>query len=147
MPTAAAQAVTIPFEKVRVSVDPDVTETIVRQTGGYPFFVQLWASHPWNAVSGNRVTAATLQQAACSIRQDVEEFFQLRTDRMTQQETALVERWAANGSGPYEQSTTGCAAEQSVVSSLCDKGLVIRSASGKFEFTVPGLADYLRGRW
>ncbi len=144
-PTAVEQAVRIPFEKARVSVDAEVTDTVAGQTGGYPFFVQLWAYHLWNAVSGDRVTVATLQQAAGSIRQDVEAFFQFRLARMTPQETALAERWAANGDGPYAPIIDR-AAEQSAVSSLCDKGMVVRSVSGKFEFTVPGFADYLRRR-
>ena len=66
---AAADAIRLPLEAEEVPIDDDALARIVRESEGYPYFLQLWGAAVWNReVAGptdrpQRITAA--DTAAC----------------------------------------------------------------------------------
>ena len=48
-PAQVVDAVRIPAETIGVSWSDAATEAIVDRSDGFPFFVQIWAYHTWNA--------------------------------------------------------------------------------------------------
>ena len=67
--SAAADAIRLPLEAEEVPIDDDALARIVRESEGYPYFLQLWGAAVWNRdVAGpsdrpQRITAA--DTAAC----------------------------------------------------------------------------------
>jgi len=46
-PASARQALQAPAQRDNVVYDQDALDYVVAQTGGYPFFLQVWGSHCW----------------------------------------------------------------------------------------------------
>ena len=53
-PSAAAAALRMPLEDEQVDIDEDATAHMVRESQGYPYFVQLWGEAVWRQVRGGQ---------------------------------------------------------------------------------------------
>src|SRR5699024_10074892 len=48
-PDQVVEAVVAPAAELGVEWSPDATTAVADRSDGYPFFVQVWAYHTWNA--------------------------------------------------------------------------------------------------
>ena len=84
---AAAEAVRRPLADDGISIESEALERIVRESHGYPYFVQLWGRAVWKRAApspdGNRwVTAAVVEAAAGEFKTTQERYYWLRVNEL-----------------------------------------------------------------
>ena len=163
-PEAAAEAIRRPLADHEISIESEALERIVRESHGYPYFVQLWGRAVWKRAApspdGNRrVTEAVMEAAAREFETTRDRDYRLRYNELKAasllpaarelalafrenerlSDTALddaVERGAAAGNGPDAESAAR---------TLRHLGFVWQSDSAPvWEPGIPSLMDYLR---
>ena len=67
-PDQAAEAITLPAEEIGVTWAPEAVDAIIDESEGYPFFVQVWAYHTWNAAQDEPISLADVERAAPAAR-------------------------------------------------------------------------------
>src|SRR2546430_1633418 len=77
-------AIARPAEAEGVTVQPDALQRIIDETHGYPYFLQEWGKHAWDAAVASPIVLADVELAS---QTDVaaldESFFRVRFDRLT----------------------------------------------------------------
>ncbi|WP_226018223.1 ATP-binding protein [Novosphingobium sp. FKTRR1] len=149
-PTDAQAALIEPARREGVLYEPDAVDEAVRVTNGYPYFLQEWGYHSWNAAIHSPITRNDVAQATQTALASLDEsFFRVRFDRLTPREKAYLFAMAGLGSGPHRSgdiaSRLNVAVESiaPVRSSLIKKGMVFSPAHGDTAFTVPMFDEYL----
>ena len=150
-PEQACDALVLPAQELEVTFEAPAVDFVVRESFGFPYFLQEWGYHVWNGSPGSPVT----RDDAISVREEViatldENFFLVRTDRLTPKEVEYLRAMAELGPGPHRSGDI--AAElgvrvESVAprrSGLIAKGMLYSPAHGDTAFTVPLFDDFLR---
>ncbi len=144
-------ALVVPAEERGAGFEPPAVELIAEASGGYPYFVQEWGFHAWNAAPGDRITLDDVQAASTSVHDTLDrDFFRVRFDRLTPLERRYLRAMAELGPGPHRSGDI--AAElgvkvQSVAprrSALIAKGMIYSPAHGDTAFTVPLFDKFLK---
>ena len=140
-----------PAEEQNVKINDDAIEEILRQTQGYPYFLQEWGYQAWNLAKESPIDLLTVQQATQeSIKRLDESFFRVRFDRLTPREREYLHALAVLGDGTQR---SGDIAEKLKVTpqsiapirnSLIKKGMIYSPAHGDTDFTVPLFADFMK---
>lgn len=145
-----AEAVTAPFEAHGVAVDGTVVDTVARDSGGYPFFVQLWGWALWlSATDRRRIGPGVLPAARDRVAQRVDRFMHNRAKRIptgrARDLVAALARAGGQASTADLLAGTGFTSSQysPVRQELIDGGLVFVPARGSLAFSVPGFADWI----
>ena len=83
-PAAAADAIRIPLEEHGRSIALDVLDEVVRESYGYPFFLQLWGDLLWTACSDPSAPASRgdLDRAHPMFEQERELYYDKRLDEL-----------------------------------------------------------------
>ncbi len=55
-PEEAAAAIAVPAGELGVELTPGAVDRVVTESGGYPYFLQEWGYHVWNAAPANPIT-------------------------------------------------------------------------------------------
>ncbi len=83
---ATKEAIQVPLEKEGYEVDDEVLEKIVRETQGYPYFLQLWGKNLWEEAKSNgktsAITNAEAKRAKQAFDQKKERFYQGRREEL-----------------------------------------------------------------
>lgn len=150
-PEQVAQAVTIPAEDLGVGWSPGATEAIVDQSDGYPFFVQTWAYHTWNAAHDDPISADDVGRASANASTALDSsFFAARTARIPASEVSYVQALASLGPGPHRSGDVAAAAGKttSQVAAFRDRlikeGLIYAPRYGWVEFAIPHFDAFVR---
>lgn len=150
-PDQVRQAVERPAEELGVSWSPQATETIVDKSDGYPFFVQTWAYHTWNAAQDEPISASDVERASANASQALDtSFFAARTARIPASEVSYVQALASLGPGPHRSGDVAAAAGKttSQVAAFRDRlireGLIYSPRYGWVEFAIPHFDAYAR---
>ncbi len=158
-PMAAAHAITKPARELGVEFREDAVEMVLGEAEGYPYFLQEWGKHVWDAAEGSPVTAQDVRSASASALATLDEgFFMVRFDRLTQAERRYLRAMAELGAGPHRsgevagQLGRGVTSLAPVRAKLIAKGMVWSPAHGDTAFTVPRFDGFMRrimpcGRW
>ena len=160
---AAADAIREPLAGADVEIEPEALDRIVRESHGYPFFVQIWGRVVWERANpssdaGRCVTATVVEEAAPEFHAIRNRFYEDRFDELEERklvaparEVALafrgrkqltgtefreaVRRGTAPGDGPDETAA---------VRVLKHLGLVWKSdGAPTWEPGIPSLMDYI----
>ncbi len=150
-PEQVTQAVVRPAEELGVSWSPEATEAIVDRSDGYPFFVQTWAYHTWNAAQDEPISFDDVERAAINASQALDaSFFAARTARIPASEVSYVQALASLGAGPHRSGDVAAAAQKttSQVAAFRDRlireGLIYSPRYGWVEFAIPHFDAYAR---
>jgi hypothetical protein len=145
------QAVALPAEELGVEWSSGATEAIVDRSDGYPFFVQTWAYHTWNAARDEPISVEDVQRAAMNASQALDSsFFAARTARIPASEVSYVQALASLGPGPHRSGQVAAAAGKttSQVAAFRDRlireGLIYAPRYGWVEFAIPHFDAYVR---
>jgi hypothetical protein len=148
---AASHAIRQPIETEEERIEPAAIAEIVRQTRGYPYFLQEWGFHAWNVAAQSPITLADTKRASTEALSRLDEgFFRVRLDRLSPREKDYVRAMAGLGDGPYKSGDIArvmgakSAALGPLRASIIQKGMIYSPAHGDIEFTVPMFADFLR---
>jgi AAA ATPase domain len=147
----AAAVLTMPAKAQGVEFSADALQKLLAFTQGYPYFLQEWGYHVWNAAPQSPIDGDDVTLAAHDVQRRLDEnFFRVRMDRLTPAERSYLSAMAELGPGPHRSGDI--AAELGVKvesvaprrSTLIKKGMVYSPAHGDTAFTVPMFDDFLR---
>lgn len=148
---AATEALQRPVEAHHVSFSGDAIREILKQTQGYPYFLQEWGSMCWSVASSKLINHEdALIASSLAILQLDAGFFRVRFDRCTPMEKMYL-RAMAEIDAPAPRSGDIAAAMKKGVSqlgplrqSLINKGMIYSPAHGDTAFTVPLFAGFMK---
>lgn len=148
---SAADAIRRPIEKAGAAIEPAALAMIVERTEGYPYFLQEWGAHTWNAAPASPITTADVEAASeKAIAALDSSFFRVRFDRLTPREQEYLRAMAELGAGPHRSGDIAAALGVAVTSAgpirtgLIRKGMVWSPSHGDTAFTVPLFHEYMQ---
>ena len=147
----ATAAVVLPAAELGVKFEDSAVARIVTESDRYPYFLQEWGYHAWNAaptspVSENDVRAATRGVVDKLYR----DFFRVRYDRLTPKESEYLRAMAELGPGPHRSGDIADELGVKVTSvaprrsALIAKGMIYSPAHGDTAFTVPLFDQFMK---
>jgi hypothetical protein len=149
---ADAEAVLVlPAEEQGVAFERKALEELLGHTQGYPYFLQEWGYHVWNAAERSPIRAADVRRVAAQVQQHLDDnFFLVRMDRLTPAEKKYLRAMAELGAGPHRSGDIAAQLGVKVESvaprrsGLIQKGMIYSPAHGDTAFTVPLFDEFLR---
>lgn len=149
-PEQVVTAVAQPAKDIGVDWDPAATDAIADRSDGYPFFVQTWAYHTWNAAVDDPISAADVELASPHARHALDSaFFAARIARIPASEVAYVQALASLGPGPHRSGAVAEAASKTTSQvaafrdRLIDEGVIYAPRYGWVEFAIPHFDRYV----
>ncbi len=140
----ARNALIVPACKEGVAFDPDATFEILRQTNGYPYFLQEWGKHSWDVADASPIALGDAQRATAAALAELDaSFFRVRFDRLTPAQKSYMRAMAELGPGPHRSGDVAHVLKRTVSmvaplrSLLIAKGMIFSPAHGETAFTVP----------
>jgi hypothetical protein len=148
---AAQKALEIPVERQGVAYTPDALAEILRQTRGYPYFLQEWGKHSWDAAKASPITLNDVKFATeLAVSELDASFFRVRFDRLTPSEKKYLRAMAESDSLSCRSGDIAHILQREVQSvapvraSLLAKGMIYSPSHGENAFTVPLFNAYMR---
>lgn len=148
---AARQAIVKPASAQGVKFSDEAVRQIVKETQGYPYFLQEWGKHAWEAASDSPITIKDVQRASRSAIAALDEsFFRVRFDRLTPAEKKYLRAMADLGPGPHRSGDIADRLSRKVTSlgptrsGLIAKGMVWSPNHGDTAFTVPLFDQFMQ---
>lgn len=148
---AARDAIRLPVEREEEAIDAAALDAIAVETQGYPYFLQEWGKHSWDAADASPITAEDVAAATQSALAELDSsFFRVRFDRLTPAEKRYLRGMATLGPGPHRSGDVAEALGVKVSSvaptrnSLIAKGMLYSPAHGDTAFTVPLFDAFMR---
>ena len=149
--TSAKNALCKPAIQENAAYNDDAIQEILRQTQGYPYFLQEWGKHSWNIAERSPITKQDAVRATDSALAELDlSFFRVRFDRLTPAEKRYVRAMAELGAGPHRSGDIAAILNKEVStiaptrSSLLKKGMVFSPNHGDTAFTVPLFEGFMK---
>ena len=147
----ARNALIVPASKEGVAFHADAISEILRQTNGYPYFLQEWGKHSWDVADASPIELHDAQRATDQALAELDaSFFRVRFDRLTPSQKRYMRAMAELGPGPHRSGDIAQVLDRKVTSvaptrnSLIAKGMIYSPAHGDTAFTVPLFDDFLK---
>lgn len=148
---AAKIAIRKPAEAQGVEIKEDALRRIVKETHGYPYFLQEWGKHAWDAAIASPISLRDVGLASkAAVAALDESFFRVRFDRLTPVEKKYLRAMAELGPGPHRSGDVAEKLDRKVTSlgptrnQLIAKGMVWSPSHGDTAFTVPLFDEFMR---
>ena len=148
---AARQAIIAPASRAGVAFTAAALDEILRQTGGYPYFLQEWGKHAWDCADASPITIDDVRRASERAIAELDmSFFRVRFDRLAPSEKRYLRAMAELGPGPHRSGDIAQAMGRDVQTvapiraKLIDKGMIYSPSHGDTSFTVPLFDGYMR---
>jgi hypothetical protein len=148
---AAIEALQRPVQREGVSFTDAAIAEIIKQTKGYPYFLQEWGSHCWAVANNDPMTHedAVLATELALTHLDAN-FFRVRFDRCTPSEKNYLRAMAEIDNESPRSGDVASKMHKKVHQiaplrqSLIRKGMIYSPAHGDTAFTVPLFAGYMQ---
>jgi len=147
----ARDALIVPASKEGVAFNRDAIAEILSQTSGYPYFLQEWGKHSWNAADTSPIALDDAQRATIEALAELDaSFFRVRFDRLTPTEKRYMRAMAELGLGPHRSGDIADILKRKVTTvapvrnSLIGKGMIYSPAHGDTAFTVPLFDGFMK---
>ena len=147
---SAANAIIRPARDEGADLEEDAVSEIIRQTKGYPYFIQEWGKHAWECADDSPISLADVRAASiASVSALDESFFRVRFDRLAPLEKKYLRAMADLGPGPHR---SGDIAERlgrdvrsvaPVRNKLIKSGMIWSPVHGDTAFTVPLFDEFM----
>ena len=127
----------------------DVVEPVMTDSGGYPFFIQVYGDALWTGTQGETISLADLRRLRPRILATLDAgFFRARYVRASPNERKLMHDIASHGeSATIEQIQQASGRRnnelQPTISALIQKGLVYRPERARVAFTAPMFGAFI----
>jgi len=150
-PADARRALEKPALEQGIEFEPAALEHLLAEAQGYPYFLQEWGKHTWDAAETSPITVADVQAASrLTIAALDEGFFRVRFDRLTPGQKQYLRAMAELGSGPHRSGDIAAELGRKVTSlgpvrsQLISKGMVWSPSHGDTAFTVPLFDQFMK---
>ncbi len=147
----ARRALKVPAAKEDATFTEAAVAQILRQTLGYPYFLQEWGKHSWNIAVASPIEEADAVQATTEALSELDDsFFRVRFDRLTPTEKRYMRAMAELGAGPHRSGDVAEVLGRPVTSvgpvrnALIAKGMLYSPAHGDTAFTVPLFDGFMK---
>lgn len=147
----ARAAIAFPCRDAGVEVTDAALDQIAVESNGYPYFLQEWGYHTWNAADGSPVTIGDVLAATPLVERHLDKnFFRVRFDRLTPREKDYLRAMARLGPGPHRSGDIAAVLKVKVETVaprraiLIQKGMIYSPAHGDTAFTVPLFDQFLK---
>ena len=147
----AKKAILEPLRESKYTFSPDLTDQIVTDTGGYPYFLQFFGREIINNADKDRITLSDYHRVRKTIVARLDgDFYDQRMDALScSQKQVLVAMSKIKGNDvPLSKiiaaSGMGKASLVQHLIRLEEKGVVHRHSHGAYRFSLPMLREYLR---
>lgn len=148
---AAREAVAAPIRREGAEIEDDALTEIVRQTKGYPYFLQEWGFHVWNVADESPIDPRDAKAATGKAIEGLDKgFFRVRLDRLTPRERDYMRAMAELGPGPHRSGEIARVLHMEVSAAgplrdkLIKKGMVYSPQHGDTAFTVPMFDEFMK---
>ena len=158
--TAAAEAIRRPLADDGITIEAEALERMVRESHGYPFFVQLWGQAVWRRVRGSAagagtVTTAVVEDAAGEFEAERNDYYIDRYRELKKRELLPAARAVAAafrdgtrlGDAAFERAIAGSGGGSGVseaAEALEHLGFVWQTrGTPSWEPGIPSLMDYI----
>ncbi len=148
---AAREALVVPAQREGVAFEPAAIDEILRVTERYPYFIQEWGSHVWNAAPKSPITQADVVATEPAVIRHLDaNFFRVRFDRLTVLQQRYLRAMAELGPGPHKtgdiSATLGVEANAVATArqQLIAKGMIWSQRHGETAFTVPLFDSFMK---
>lgn len=149
-PDLAKSAILRPAKEQGVDVTPDALNLVVTETHGYPYFLQEWGKHAWDAATKSPINRKDVLAASTAAVAALDEsFFRVRLDRLTPVEKRYLRAMAQLGEGPHRSGDIAEVLGRQVTSlgptrsQLIEKGMIWSPNHGDTAFTVPLFDEFM----
>lgn len=149
-PEDARIAIVKPARDEGVQIDDAALDAVIAQTQCYPYFLQEWGKHLWDAAASSPITLPYVELAAEQALATLDQsFFLVRFDRLTPSEKRYVRAMAQLGPGPHRSGDIANELGRSVSSlaptraQLINKGMIWSPSHGDTDFTVPMFDEFM----
>jgi hypothetical protein len=148
---AARNALCRPAEKLGVSFKEGAVVEILKQTSGYPYFIQEWGKHSWNIAEQSPIDESDARQATVAALAELDaSFFRVRFDKLTPTEKQYMRAMAELGPGLHRSGDIAEKLNKKVTSvapirnALIGKGMIYSPSHGDTAFTVPLFDGFMK---
>jgi hypothetical protein len=148
---AAHRAITKPVVDEGAAISDEAVARILDATKGYPYFLQEWGKHSWDAAPASPITAQDVAAATAETIASLDEnFFRVRFDRLTPAERRYLRAMAELGPGPHRSGGIADVLQREVTSlgptrsGLIAKGMIWSPSHGDTAFTVPLFDEFMK---
>jgi hypothetical protein len=148
---AAERAINQPIRSEGADIENAALASVIKQTRGYPYFLQEWGSHAWDAAPQSPITLVDAQKAGAAALAALDKgFFRVRLDRLTPRERDYVRAMAHLGPGPHRSGDIAGLLGVEVTSvgplrsALIRKGMIYSPQHGDTAFTVPMFDAFMK---
>lgn len=148
--SVALDAVIRPSADEGIDWDLEAAELVVRESGGYPYFLQQLGQDTWNVTASAPVHLADAREGVATGRAALDTgFFRARWDRATRAEQDYLRAMAVDGDRRSASGEIAARLGRRVTSfgpvraSLIAKGLIYAPEHGAVAYTVPGMAAFI----
>ena len=147
----ARDALIVPASKEGVAFSADAISEILRQTSGYPYFLQEWGRHSWDVADASPIERDDAERATTEALAELDaSFFRVRFDRLTPSQKRYMRAMAELGPGPHRSGDIAHILNRKVTTvaplrnALIAKGMIFSPAHGDTAFTVPLFDDFMK---
>jgi hypothetical protein len=148
---AAKAALCLPAERDGVAFTADAIAEILRQTEGYPYFLQEWGKHSWNVADVSPIEADDARRATDEALAELDaSFFRVRFERLSRAEKTYMRAMAELGPGPHRSGDIAGQMGRKVTTvapirnDLIAKGMLFSPGHGETAFTVPLFDGFMK---
>lgn len=150
-PPDAKDAIVRPAQNEGADVLDDAVDLIIEKTEGYPYFLQEWGKHTWDAAPESPINRQDVIHASDEAIAALDEsFFRVRFDRLTPGEKKYLRAMADLGAGPHRSGDIAEKLQRTVQSlgptraGLITKGMIWSPTHGDTAFTVPLFDEFMK---
>ena len=148
----AKSAILEPLGRTDRSFSDETADAVVRDTGGYPYFIQFFASEVLERADARRVRLEDYGRVRQSVVEKIgRDFFLQRAAPVSEtRKGILVEMASAKGDARFSSICRKTGASKGAVSGhlkrLEEKGAIHRHRRGWYRFAMPMFGEYILGR-
>ena len=150
-PDAAEVALAKPIRAEGEDITVHALSRLVQLTHGYPYFIQEWGKHAWDAAQESPITVEDVEAASLTAVAALDaSFFRVRFDRLTPTQKVYLRAMAELGPGPHRSGDVAEVLGRKVTSlgptraQLISKGMIWSPNHGDTAFTVPLFDEFMR---
>lgn len=148
---AARKAIVNPAKALEVDYEEKAILHILDQTKGYPYFLQEWGKHCWQAADSSPIKLSDAKFATQTAVTELDSsFFRVRFDRLTPSEKKYLRAMAELGPGTHRSGDISNLLKKEVQAvapvraSLIKKGMIYSPSHGDNAFTVPLFDEFMK---
>lgn len=148
---AARKAIVNPAKALEVEYEEKAILHVLDQTKGYPYFLQEWGKHCWQAADSSPIKLSDAKFATQTAVTELDSsFFRVRFDRLTPSEKKYLRAMAELGPGTHRSGDISNLLKKEVQAvapvraSLVKKGMIYSPSHGDNAFTVPLFDEFMK---